>query len=106
MIQEDERLAAITTHPNASFSEIKSTIDNFFTNYGVEWQIKETIHPAFIEGRTGKIIIDNQEIGIIGEISPQTLENWNLENPTAAFEINLQKIINKKLQTNITSKQH
>jgi phenylalanyl-tRNA synthetase beta chain len=96
-VQEDEYLTAVTTHPNASFSEIKSALDSFFINFGVEWQIKETIHPTFIEGRTGKIIVDNQEIGIIGEISPQVLENWKLENPTAAFEINLQKIIDKKL---------
>jgi phenylalanyl-tRNA synthetase beta chain len=97
-IQEEEYLAAITTHPTAGFSEIKSALDSFLSNFGVQWQIKQTIHPTFIEGRTGKIIInDNQEIGIIGEISPQVLENWKLENPTAAFEINLQKIINKKL---------
>ncbi|MDR2700171.1 MAG: phenylalanine--tRNA ligase subunit beta [Nitrososphaerota archaeon] len=96
-VQEDEYLTAGTTHPNASFSEIKSALDSFFANFGIDWQIKETIHPAFIEGRTGQIIIDNQKIGIIGEISPQVIENWKLENPTAAFEINLQKIINKKL---------
>jgi len=96
-VQEDEHIAAITTHPNANFSEIKSTLDSFLSNLGVEWQIKQTTHPTFIEGRTGTILIDNQEIGIIGEISPQVLENWKLENPTAAFEINLQKIINKKL---------
>jgi phenylalanyl-tRNA synthetase beta chain len=97
-IQEDEYLTAVTTHPNASFSEIKSTLDSFFANFGVEWQIKETTHQTFIEGRTGQIIIDNQNIGIIGEISPQVLENWNLENPTAAFEINLPKILDKKLK--------
>jgi phenylalanyl-tRNA synthetase beta chain len=97
-IQEDEYLAAVTTHPNANFSEIKSILDSFFANFGVEWQIKETTHPTFIEGRTGQITIDNQDIGIIGEISPQILENWNLENPTAAFEINLQKILDKKLK--------
>ena len=96
--QEQETLAAITTHPTANFSEIKSVLDSFLTNLGIEWQIKQTTHPTFIEGRTGKIIIDNnQEIGIIGEISPQVLENWKLENPAAAFEINLQKIINKKI---------
>ncbi|MCL2642698.1 MAG: phenylalanine--tRNA ligase subunit beta [Candidatus Bathyarchaeota archaeon] len=96
--QEEEHLAAITTHPTANFSEIKATLDNFLANLGIQWQIKQTTHPTFIEGRTGKIIIDdNQEIGIIGEINPQVLENWKLENPTAAFEINLQKIINKKI---------
>ncbi|MDR2707562.1 MAG: phenylalanine--tRNA ligase subunit beta [Nitrososphaerota archaeon] len=92
-IQENETLAAITTHPNANFSEIKSTLDSLLTNLGIEWQIKETTHPAFIEGRTGQILINKQDIGIIGEISPQILENWNLENPAAAFEINLQKTL-------------
>ena len=97
-VQEDETLAAVTTHPNANFSEIKSILDSLFTNLGIEWQIENTTHPAFIEGRTGKIIIDNQDIGLIGEISPQVIENWKLENPAAAFEINLQKILDKKLK--------
>jgi phenylalanyl-tRNA synthetase beta chain len=92
-VQENEHLAAITTHPNAGFSEIKAALDSLLTNLGVKWQIKQIIHPTFIEGRTGTIIIDNQESGIIGEIAPQVLENWKLENPAAAFEINLQKII-------------
>jgi phenylalanyl-tRNA synthetase beta chain len=96
---EEEHLAAITTHPAAGFSEIKATLDSFLSNLGVEWQIEQTSHPAFIEGRTGKIIIEgNQEIGIIGEISPQVLENWKLENPATAFEISLQKIIINKKQ--------
>ncbi|MCL1976893.1 MAG: phenylalanine--tRNA ligase subunit beta [Candidatus Bathyarchaeota archaeon] len=97
-VQEDEYLAAVTTHPVAGFSEIKSTLESFFANFGVEWQIKETIHPTFIEGRAGKVVMDNQEIGIIGEISPQVLENWKLENPAAAFEINLQKVLDQKLK--------
>ncbi|MDR2204358.1 MAG: phenylalanine--tRNA ligase subunit beta [Nitrososphaerota archaeon] len=98
--QEEEHLTAITTHPNANFSEIKATLNSLLTNLGITWQITPTNHPTYIEGRTGKIIIDNnQEIGIIGEISPQVLENWKLENPTSAFEINLQKIINKAYKT-------
>jgi phenylalanyl-tRNA synthetase beta chain len=96
--KEEEHLAAITTHPTAGFSEIKAALDSFLTNFGViQWQINQISHPAFIEGRTGKIVLDDQEIGFIGEISPQVLENWKLENPAAAFEINLQKIINKKI---------
>ncbi|MGD6934491.1 MAG: phenylalanine--tRNA ligase subunit beta [Candidatus Bathyarchaeia archaeon] len=97
-VKEEEWLTAVTTHPTAGFSEIKSALDSFFANFGVEWQIKETIHPSFIEGRAGKVIVDGEEIGIIGEVSPQVLENWKLENPAAAFEINLQAILNKKLK--------
>jgi len=97
-VLEEEYLTAVTTHPTAGFSEIKSALDSFFANFGVEWQIKETIHPSFIGGRAGKVIVENEEIGIVGEVSPQVLESWKLENPAAAFEINLQKILDKKLK--------
>ena len=66
------------------------------SNFGVDWQIKETTHPSFIEGRAGKIIVAGSEVGIVGEVNPLVLEAWKLENPTAAFEINFQKILETK----------
>ncbi len=90
-------LLSVTTHPNANFSEIKSALDSFMGNIGVEWQIKQTTHSSFIEGRVGKVIVNGSEVGIVGEISPLVLEAWKLENPVAAFEINFQKILDNKL---------
>ena len=55
--RDEEWLCAATAHANANFSEIKSALDAFFANFGVEWQIKETAHPSFIEGRVGKVIV-------------------------------------------------
>jgi phenylalanyl-tRNA synthetase beta chain len=95
--RDQEWLCAATAHANANFTEIKSVLDAFFNNFGVEWQIKETAHPSFIEGRVGKVIIEGDEIGLVGEINPLVLEAWKLENPVAAFEINLQQIIESKL---------
>ena len=94
---DEEWLAAATTHPNASFTEIKSMLDAFFTNLGVEWQIKETVHPSYIEGRVGVATVNGVEVGVLGEVNPQVLEAWKLENPVSAFEINVQKIIVNKL---------
>ena len=96
-MREEEWLTAATTHATAGFSEIKSALDSFFSNFGVEWQIKETTHPSFIEGRVGKVIVAGKEIGVVGEVSPQVLEAWKLENPMAAFEINFQRITEAKL---------
>ncbi|MEM1550546.1 MAG: phenylalanine--tRNA ligase subunit beta, partial [Candidatus Bathyarchaeia archaeon] len=87
-----EKLACITIHSGASFSEIKSVLDALFTNIGLEYTLEETEHGSFIEGRVGKIIAGGEEIGIIGEIHPQVLENWGLENPAAALEIDLDKM--------------
>jgi len=95
--QDQDWLSAATSHPNANFSEIKSTLDAFMTNFDIQFQIKQTTHPSFIEGRIGKLLVDNTEIGLIGEINPLVLEQWKLENPTAAFELNLQTLIKNKL---------
>jgi phenylalanyl-tRNA synthetase beta chain len=94
---DEKVLAAVTTHPTASFSEIKSALDSVFMNLGVKWQIKETVHPSFIAGRVGAVIVDGVNVGVLGEVNPQVLEAWKLENPAAAFEINVQKIIENKL---------
>jgi phenylalanyl-tRNA synthetase beta chain len=95
--RDEEWLAAATTHPMASFTEIKSALDAFFLNLGVEWQITETVHPSFIEGRVGTAVVNGVDVGVLGEINPQVLEAWKLENPVVAFEINAQKIIENKL---------
>jgi phenylalanyl-tRNA synthetase beta chain len=94
---DEEWLCAATTHANSNFSEIKSALDAFMNNFGVNWQIKETIHPSFIEGRAGKVIVAGSEVGVVGEINPLVLEAWKLENPAAAFEVNFKKILEAKL---------
>ena len=94
--RDEEWLAAAISHANASFSEIKSAMDAFFTNLGVNWQIKATTHSSFIEGRVGAAIVNGANVGVLGEVHPQVLGAWKLENPTAAFEINVQKTIKIK----------
>jgi phenylalanyl-tRNA synthetase beta chain len=96
--RDEDWLAAVTAHPNANFSEIKSALDSFMGNFGVEWKIKETDHPSFIVGRVGKVEVSDVEVGVVGEVNPLVLEAWKLENPAAAFEVNFQKILEIKLR--------
>jgi phenylalanyl-tRNA synthetase beta chain len=68
------------------------------TNFGLEWQIKEVSHPTFIEGRVGMLFVGGVEVGVVGEVHPEVLSSWKLENPVAAFEVNLQSILHNKLE--------
>jgi phenylalanyl-tRNA synthetase beta chain len=95
--RDENWLAATVSHPNASFSEIKSVLDAFLMNLGVEWQIKAANHPSFIEGRVGAVFAGGVSVGFVGEINPQVLVAWQLENPTAAFELNLTSMLSRKL---------
>jgi len=90
--RDEERLATVIYHASASFSEAKSVLDAFFMNFGLEWQIKEAKHSSFIEGRAGKAMVDGMEVGVVGEIHPKVLEAWKLENPIAAFELDMEKV--------------
>jgi phenylalanyl-tRNA synthetase beta chain len=94
--RDEDRLAAIIYDADASFTEAKSTLDAFMMNFGLEWQIKEIEHPSFISGRAGKIIVRGTEVGILGEINPKVLETWKLENPVAALELDVEKMIKIK----------
>ena len=95
--RDEAWLAAAVSHPNGNFSEIKSVLDSFFMNLGVAWQIKAASHPSFIDGRVGSVVTNGESIGFVGEINPQVLVAWQLENPTAVFELNLASILSRKL---------
>ena len=41
-------------------------------------------------------MVNGSAVGVLGEIHPLVLESWKLENPVAAFEINVQEIIKSK----------
>ena len=61
-------------------------------NLGAQFLVKPINHPSFLEGRTGSILIGDREVGVIGEVHPQVIENWKLENPIAAMELDLDQL--------------
>ncbi|MBI2148558.1 phenylalanine--tRNA ligase subunit beta [Candidatus Woesearchaeota archaeon] len=88
-IKESIRLAVVLSSTNANFTEIKQILDSLAKALDFKYQIKEVEHSSFIPGRIGRISVNSVDIAYIGEIHPQVLENFNLEMPVAALEINL-----------------
>jgi phenylalanyl-tRNA synthetase beta chain len=83
------KLAALIAHPAANFSELHSCLDWLMYYLGGTFQLEPAVHPSFIEGRVGKVLSGGREIGLIGELHPQVLENWQIAMPSAVFELNL-----------------
>ncbi len=80
------------SHNNTNFTEIKQLAESIFRNLGKHFTVKEAEHESFILGRCASILIDNKEVGILGEIHPQVLSNFGLEVPVVVFELDLQEI--------------
>jgi phenylalanyl-tRNA synthetase beta chain len=86
-------VAAVSSHASANFTEMKSNLEALLSNMGlIEWVIKAVNHPSFLQGRAAAVYFRNKKFGIVGEVHPEVLNNFELENPTAAFEINLEAI--------------
>lgn len=90
-------VAGVSSHSTANFTEIKSYVEASLANLGIkEWEIEEIKHPSFIEGRTVAIHLNGRAVGILGEIHPEVLNNFKLENPTGAFEVEVEELLRLK----------
>jgi phenylalanyl-tRNA synthetase beta chain len=87
------KLACCISDAKVSYEEISSVLDAFLSSVGVEYRLRATKHPSFIEGRVAEILINGKSVGIIGEVSPKVLENWNLDMPVVGFEIEVDLIL-------------
>jgi len=90
-LEECEKLC-IAISGETDFTEIKQTLDYLMRMLDKEYKVEETQDSCFIEGRTGKIIVNGKEIGILGEISPQLIKNWGLKMPAVALEMEIEGI--------------
>lgn len=88
-IKESHNIAGAVTDPRANFNQIKAIVEGLLQSMGAKYLIKDTLHTSFIEGRSASIILDGKEVGIFGEIHPEVLNNFGIEEPTIAFEISL-----------------
>ena len=86
------KIACVSTHSKANFTEMKSNLEPLMTNLGFEFTINPVTHESFLEGRVGRILIGGEEVGVIGEIHPQVIENWKLQNPIVAMELELDRV--------------
>ena len=86
-------VAGVCSHPAANFTEIKSIVEALLASLNVKrWNVKAARNPSFLEGRAATIHVKDRKVGILGEVHPEVITNFELENPVSAFEINLEKV--------------
>jgi phenylalanyl-tRNA synthetase beta chain len=89
-----QKLAGVTMHTEADFSEIYAVVDLFMREADLEYRVEESEDPAFLDGRRGDIYVGDKKIGSFGEIHPQVIVNFEMAEPVAGFEIDL-RVMNR-----------
>jgi len=83
------KIAAVTIHTGAGFTEIRSCLDTLLGSIGVKFEVVPTTHPSFLEGRTGEVMSAQKRLGVVGELHPKVVRAWGLSLPVAAFELEI-----------------
>lgn len=89
IVEKEKLIIGITP---GKFTEAKQNLDYLMRMLDISYEIKETVKNNLIEGRTGKILVNNKEIGYMGEVHPNTLRAWHLKMPLCIIEIDTKEI--------------
>ncbi|WP_458404267.1 phenylalanine--tRNA ligase subunit beta [Methanobrevibacter sp.] len=85
-----KKLAGVICHSTANFTEIKSVVTSILENLGYSMEISDSENGTFIAGRVADVAgsAENGSIkGFFGEVSPEVITNFTLDQPVIAFEI-------------------
>jgi phenylalanyl-tRNA synthetase beta chain len=83
-----QKVALVSTHPGADFSESYAVAASLCHELGIEYMVQKGTDPAYIEGRSADIVHTRTQtvIGQFGEIHPDVLREFEIDQPVAAIE--------------------
>ncbi len=95
-IRERHNLAFAYSDYRATYADIKAYLDTLLELLGLRERVKieKDTKKFLIRGRQGKIVIDDVEIGFIGEVDPHVLTEIQIDFPVAIAELDLDKVFN------------
>ena len=94
--------------PAADFFSAKGALMGMLDVIRVPWAVAEPGDPeTFLHpGRCGQIVIGGRPAGWIGELHPEVAALWDLDEPVAAFELNLdfaEDVLSTPMYADVTS---
>ncbi|MCK4259228.1 MAG: phenylalanine--tRNA ligase subunit beta [Halanaerobiales bacterium] len=79
----------------AGFFYLKGILDAYAKKFGLgELEFEKAKHESMHPGRTSVVKARGQVLGYLGEIHPDVLENFDLEDKVTIFELDFEKIVN------------
>ncbi len=90
-----KKVAFIQTGEERDFTDARKVLQVLGRDLGIDLEVKESVKPFFQDTRSGKVLIGVEKVGFVGQFSEEILDNWEIEKPTAGFEIDLEKVQRK-----------
>jgi phenylalanyl-tRNA synthetase beta chain len=89
-LKEEWSLGVVIAHNDTDYTEIKSALESLI-KYCFNKSIKtpKVNFKHYLEGHSAKILYEENDVGDLGEIYPQVIENFKLRTLVSVFQINL-----------------
>ncbi len=91
-VKEFFRLGITISSSVVDFTTIKQIFDALMCAFDIKYEMKSVEHKSFVNGRVARVSVEGKDVAYVGEIHPAVLENWGLEMPVAAFELNVSEL--------------
>jgi phenylalanyl-tRNA synthetase beta chain len=88
-VEEHRSVAGALARTDASYEDAKARLQALANAFDTPLSTPPTTHPSFIDGRAAEVVLDDESVGIVGELHPKVLVEHDLELPVAAFEFRL-----------------
>lgn len=87
------------TAKRVDFYDVKADLEALFGQRAKLLRFEAAEHPALHPGRCARILLEDQEIGIIGELHPQCTQDFDLPHAPVVFELELEALLQQPVFT-------
>ncbi|MFB6115733.1 MAG: hypothetical protein ABEK04_05625, partial [Candidatus Nanohalobium sp.] len=90
-----KKVAYVKSGNSVDFTDAREKLQVLERDLGLEFEVEEDEKAFFKDSRTGKVTVEGEEVGFIGQFSEKVVDNWELNHPASGFELDLEKIQEK-----------
>ncbi len=87
------KVAYVESGSSVDYTHAREILQVIERELGLEFDVKEGEKGCFRDQRSAEVYIEGEKVGIIGELSEEVLDNWELERPTAGFELDAESLL-------------
>jgi phenylalanyl-tRNA synthetase beta chain len=90
-LPEERNIVIIGMYGNLDYLELKGVVENIVDSLGINNSSyrRESENPSFHPGKTAALHINKDYIGVLGEVHPDVINNYDLDNRCFIAELNL-----------------
>ena len=90
-LPNENNILTIGLYGKVDYLDLKGVVENLINALGVSKIsfARESENPSYHPGKTAKLLVGKQEIGVLGEVHPDLNENYEIDAQCYVAEINL-----------------